>query len=105
MTKRTAPFALLLAVLFSAATASAQVPPPGPPGPPPGPPPRPAVFVDGPGLDIAFLRAEIPFVEFVADLAAAQVHVVITPTAPPGRGGFRLEFTGSRDSRATSPSV
>jgi hypothetical protein len=98
MTKRTALFALLLAVLFSAATMSfAQVPPPGSSGPPPGPPPRPAVFIDGPGLDIAFLRAEIPFVEFVLELAAAQIHVVITPTGAPGRGGFRLEFTGLKE--------
>jgi len=94
MTKRTASFALLLAAfLAAAATAAAQAPAPGPPGPPP----RPTVFVDGPGLDIAFLRAEIPFVEFVPELAAARVHVVIAPAGPPGRGGFRLEFTGLRE--------
>jgi hypothetical protein len=96
MIKRIRPFALLFGTILLAAavTASAQVPPPGPQGPPPGPPPRPRVFVDGPGLDIGFLSAEIAFVEFVPELAAAQVHVVITPAGPPGRGGFSLEFTG-----------
>ncbi len=89
MSRRMTPFAFLLAaLLFTAARpAFAQAPPPGPP-------PRPTVFVDGPGLDISFLSAEIPFVEFVPELGAAQVHVVIAPTGPPGRGGSRLEFTG-----------
>jgi hypothetical protein len=99
MTKRTRRFALLLGIVFlaAAAAAAAQVPPPGPQGPPPGPPPRPAVFVDGPGLDIEFLRGEIPFVEFVPELAAARIHVVIAPAGPPGRGGLSLEFIGLKE--------
>jgi hypothetical protein len=99
MIKRTTPFALLLAaaLVLAAATALAQVPPPGPAGPPSGPPPRPRVFVDSPGLDIGFLAGEIAFVEFVPELAAAQVRVAVTPAGPPGRGGFALEFTGLRE--------
>lgn len=87
----------LLAVLVLAAAAAAQVPPPGPAGPPTGPPPRPKVFVDGPGLDLGFLAGEIAFVEFVPELAAAQVRVTVTPAGPPGRGGFLLEFAGLRE--------
>lgn len=82
----------LLAILVLAAAAAAQVPPPGPAGPPP--PAKPKVFVDGPGLDIGFLAGEIAFVEFVPELAAAQVRVTVTPAGPPGRGGFSLEFAG-----------
>jgi hypothetical protein len=87
----------LLAVLALAAAvpALAQVPPPGPAGPPP--PAKPRVFVDGPGLDIGFLAAEIPFAEFVPELAAAQVRVTVIPAGPPGRGGFSLEFIGLRE--------
>ncbi|MCU0243189.1 MAG: hypothetical protein MUE80_00225 [Acidobacteria bacterium] len=85
----------LLAILVLAAAAAAQVPPPGPAGPPP--PAKPRVFVDGPGLDIGFLTAEIPFAEFVADLGAAQVRVTVIPAGPPGRGGLSIEFTGLRE--------
>jgi hypothetical protein len=91
MTKRIMPLALLLgAGLIAAVSAAAQVPPPGPP-------PRPRVFVDGPGLDIGYLTAEIPFAEFTPELAAAQVHVVVAPAGPPGRGGFSVEFIGLRE--------
>ncbi len=84
--------ALLAILAVLAATAAAQVPPPGPAGPPP--PPKPKVFLDWPGGDPDFLRAEIPFVEFVPDLAAAQVRVVVTPSGPAGSGSFSLAFSG-----------
>ncbi|HSQ78989.1 MAG TPA: hypothetical protein VLN41_00200 [Candidatus Bathyarchaeia archaeon] len=96
MTQRIAPFALLLgaALLAAVLPTAAQVPPPGQPA---GPPPRPTVFVDGPGTDIEFLRSEIPFVEFVPELAAARIHVVITPAGPPEQGRLRLEFIGLKN--------
>ncbi len=78
-------------LLTLAGLAAAQVPPPGPGAPPP---PRPRVFVDWPGADIGAIRTEIPFVEFVSELAAAQVHVVVSPQGPPGGGTFGLVFTG-----------
>jgi hypothetical protein len=71
------------------APAAAQVPPPGPAGP--QEPPRLRVFVDWPGSDIALLREEIPFAEFVPDLAGAQVRIVVSPR---DAGGFQLEFSG-----------
>lgn len=64
---------------------------------PPGPPPRPRVFVDGPGLDIGDLQTEIPFIEFVSDLTAAQVHVVVSPQGPPGSGPLVVSFTGLKE--------
>jgi len=92
MNRTRATIAALLATLaVLAATALAQVPPPGPAGPPP--PPKPKVFLDWPGGDLDFLRAEIPFVEFVPELAAAQVRVLITPSGPPG-GPVSLAFAG-----------
>jgi len=91
MTQRIAPFALLLgaALLAVALPAAAQVPPSAPP--------RPTVFVDGPGVDIEFFRSEIPFVEFVPELDAARIHVVLAPAGPPDRGGFSLEFIGLKE--------
>jgi hypothetical protein len=88
---RAAIAALLATLAVLAATALAQVPPPGPAGPPP--PPKPRVFLDWPGGDLDFLRAEIPFVEFVPELAAAQVRVLVTPSGPPG-GPVSLAFAG-----------
>jgi hypothetical protein len=83
---------LLLVLAGLVLAAAAQVPPPGPAGPPP--PPRPTVFIDWPGADVGFLQKEIPFVEFVTDLAAAQVRVLVSPQGGPGGGTFRLEFSG-----------
>lgn len=80
---------LLLILAFLASTAAAQAPPAGPP-----PPPKPKVFLDWPGGDPDFLRTEIPFVEFVPDLAAAQVRVLVTPSGPPGSGPVSLAFAG-----------
>lgn len=82
--------ALLVALAALALSAAAQVPPPGPDAPPP----RPRVFVDWPGGDPGLLEREIPFVEFVTDLAAAQVRVLVTPAGPPGGGAVSLAFAG-----------
>jgi hypothetical protein len=95
ITKRPLRASLLPAlVLLAAVTASAQVPPPGPAGTPPPPPPKPRVFVDWPGGDVGLLRAEIPFAEFVPDLASAQVRVTVTPAGPPASGALTLAFAG-----------
>jgi hypothetical protein len=83
---------LALLALVLAASAGAQVPPPKPAGPPP--PPLLKVFLDWPGADIEFLRAEIPFVEFVPALDIAQVQVAVTPEGKPGAESFRIEFSG-----------
>ncbi|MCX6571931.1 MAG: hypothetical protein NT006_11035 [Candidatus Aminicenantes bacterium] len=89
--------AALLVALVSllALAADAQVPPPKPGGPPP--PPLPRVFLDWPGADIGFFRAEIPFVEFVPGLEEAQVRVLVTPQGPPGSETFAVEFSGLRE--------
>ncbi|HPW16885.1 MAG TPA: hypothetical protein PLP83_00745 [Candidatus Aminicenantes bacterium] len=90
-TQRRRPAALLPVVLLLAAAAAAQAPPPGPAGPPP---PKPRVFVDWPGGDLAALQAEAPFVEFVADLASANVLLAVAPAGPAASGAFTLAFTG-----------
>jgi len=97
MTKPQKLIAFLLATLayLAVAPAAAQVPPPAPSVPPPSPLPR--VFLDWPGGDIEFLRGEIPFVEFVPSLEAAQVRVAVTPGGPPETGTFVLEFTGFKE--------
>ena len=84
--------ALVLTLAGLASLTAAQTPPPGPAGPPP--PLLPKVFLDWPRADIGALRTEIPFVEFVPELAAAQVHVIVSPQGPPGSGTFGLVFTG-----------
>jgi hypothetical protein len=81
---------LILVLVFPA---GAQVPPPKPAGPPP----LPKVFVDWPGADIALLRTEIPFVEFVPAFEEAQVRVLVTPQGPPGSERFVLEFSGFKE--------
>jgi hypothetical protein len=90
-TSRTA--AALLAAFFALAVlpAAAQAPQPGPGAPPP---PRPRVFVDWPGGDIEALRTEIPFIEFVTGLAAADVHVTVTSQPSPGGEKFLVDFSG-----------
>ena len=70
----------------------AQVPPPPPAGAPP--PPLPKVFLDWPGADIEAVKAEIPFVDFVPTLEAAEVRVAVLPQGPPPAGAFAIEFTG-----------
>lgn len=86
--------ALLVALVGSfVSTAGAQVPPPKPPGPPPVL----RVFLDWPGADMAFFRAEIPFVELVPRLEDAQVHVVIKPERVGDKDGFALSFAGLRE--------
>jgi len=82
---------LLLLFVFAA---GAQVPPPKPAGPPQA---LPKVFLDWPGADIGFFRAEIPFVEFVAGLDEAQVRVLVTPQGSPGSETFVLDFSGLKE--------
>jgi hypothetical protein len=87
--------ALLVAlVVLAALPAGAQTPPAKPAGPPQA---LPKVFLDWPGADIGFFRAEIPFVEFVAGLDEAQVRVLVTPQGPPGSESFVLEFSGLKE--------
>jgi len=97
MNARNIPAAALAAViaLVLALPAAAQVPPPKPPGP--LPPPLTQVFIDWPGADIEFLRTEIPFVEFVPALEAAQVRVSVAPQGPPAEGKVSIEFTGLKE--------
>lgn len=90
-TTRTAVLLVALVSLFVLG-AGAQVPPSKPAGPPP--PPLPRVFLDWPGADIGFFRAEIPFVEFVPSLEEAQVRVLVTPQGPPEKETFAVEFIG-----------
>jgi hypothetical protein len=90
--------------LVLAGTAAAQVPPPPKPDGQP-PPPLPRVFLDWPGADIDFLRTEIPFVEFVPGLEAAQVRVAVTPDGPPESGKLRLEFFGLREFQGETNSL
>jgi hypothetical protein len=87
--------ALLVALVVLAALPSgAQTPPAKPAGPPQA---LPKVFLDWPGADIGFFRAEIPFVEFVPGLGEAQARVLVTPQGPPGSETFVLEFSGLKE--------
>jgi hypothetical protein len=97
MTNPRKTFAALLAALAGLAVlaAAAQAPPPRPAGQALSSLPK--VFIDWPGADIGFLRTEIPFVEFVPDLAAAQVRVLVTLEGLPGSVRYTLEFTGLRE--------
>ena len=88
--------ALLLALAgLLAVTAAAQVPPAAPAVA--APPSRPKVFIDWPGADIESLGKEIPFVELVPELGAAQVRVLVAPGTAPGGSAFVLEFTGLKE--------
>jgi len=83
--------ALLLALAgLAVLPALAQAPPPGPGAPPP----RPRAFVDWPGGDLGALQTEVPFIEFVADLEAADVEVAVRPQASPDGERFSVAFTG-----------
>jgi hypothetical protein len=97
ITRKTGIAALFAAamLLVAAVPGVAQVPPPQPPGP--LPPPLTRVFIDWPGADIEFLRTEIPFVEFVPALEAAQVQVTVTPQGPPPEGRVSIDFTGLKE--------
>ncbi|HMA54052.1 MAG TPA: hypothetical protein VKT17_06295, partial [Acidobacteriota bacterium] len=87
--------ALVTAIAFVLALpAAAQAPAAKPAGTPP--PPLPRVFLDWPGGDIEFLKAEIPFVEFVPALEAAQIRVAVVPQGPTPEG-LAIEFTGFKD--------
>ena len=88
--------ALAAVVAFTLAVpAGSQVPPPPLAGTPP--PPLVKVFLDWPGADIEFFKAEIPFVEFVPGQEEAQVRIVITPQGPPGAGPITVGFFGLKD--------
>jgi len=87
--------ALVAAIALALALpAAAQAPAARPAGAPP--PPLPKVFIDWPGADIEALRSEIPFVEFVPALEAAQIRVAVVPQGPPPEG-LAIEFTGFKD--------
>ena len=57
----------------------------------------PRVFIDCPGLDLAFLQGEIRFVDCVSDANAADVEVVITSARTDAGEDFRLSFRGRND--------
>jgi hypothetical protein len=84
--------ALFLTLAALAVLPAAAQPPQTGPGAPP--PPRPQVFADWPGADIGALRTEIPFVEFVPELGAAEVQVVVRPQPSPEGERFTVVFTG-----------
>jgi hypothetical protein len=87
--------ALLVAlVVLAVLPAGAQTPPAKPARPPQA---LPKVFLDWPGADIGFFRAEIPFVEFVPGLGQAQVRVLVTPQGTPGSETFAVEFSGLKE--------
>lgn len=87
--------ALVAAIALALALpAAAQAPAARPAGTPP--PPLPKVFIDWPGADIEALKSEIPFVEFVPALEAAQIRVAVVPQGPPPEG-LAIEFTGFKD--------
>jgi hypothetical protein len=87
--------ALLVALVALAVLPSgAQTPPAKPAGPLQA---VPKVFLDWPGADMEFFRGEIPFVEFVARLEEAQVHIVVRPERAGDRESFAVDFTGLRE--------
>lgn len=87
--------ALLVAlVVLAVLPAGAQAPPAKPAGPPQT---LTKVFLDWPGADIGFFRAEIPFVEFVPGLGEAQVKVLVTPQGTPGNETFIVGFSGLKE--------
>lgn len=88
-------FTIVVLALALAGAANAQVPPAKPGGQPA--PPLPKVFLDWPGADLEFFKAEIPFVQLVPGADEAQVRVVITPQGPPGPGPLTLGFFGLRE--------
>jgi len=96
MTSRILKAAALAAVLAFGPVLSAagQAPPPPPAGAPP--PPLPKVFLDWPGADIEAVKAEIPFVELVPSLEAAEVRVTVVPEGPPPGGALAIGFSGLR---------
>ncbi|OGD18887.1 MAG: hypothetical protein A2W03_16815 [Candidatus Aminicenantes bacterium RBG_16_63_16] len=81
-------------VVLVVLTSGAQTPPAKPAGPPRA---LLKVFLDWPGADIGFFRAEIPFVEFVPGLDEAQIKVLVTPQGPPGSETFVLVFSGLKE--------
>ncbi len=58
---------------------------------------RPAVFLDWPGADIAFFKAEVPFAEFVPSLEEAQVHVIVTSVRKEGKATYTFLFKGRHE--------
>jgi hypothetical protein len=96
MTSRILKAAALAAAitLGLAVSGTAQAPPPPPAGAPS--PPLPKVFLDWPGADIEAVKAEIPFVELVPSLEAAEVRVTVGPEGPPPGGALAIEFSGLR---------
>jgi len=57
----------------------------------------PRVFIDCPGLDLAFLQGEVPFVDCVSDRNAADVEVVIISERTAAGEDFTLSFRGRND--------
>ncbi|MEW5902054.1 MAG: hypothetical protein AB1715_11375 [Acidobacteriota bacterium] len=76
-------------LLLLASPAQAQ---PGANGQPlPG---RPRVFIDCPGCDLEFLKAQVQFVQQVSRIEEAQVEVVITSVPTPSGEEYTLIFRG-----------
>ena len=57
----------------------------------------PRVFIDCPGLDLAFLQGEVRFVNCVSDRNTADVEVVITSERTDAGEDFTLSFRGRND--------
>jgi hypothetical protein len=81
---------MMILILFSIRAFAQEAPPAN--DHPKGPAPR--VFIDCPGCDPGFLKAQITFVDFVSDLNEAQVQVVISSTKREVGEEFTLSFRG-----------
>ena len=82
---------LIILTVFSVSAAFSQVPPP-----PSAPQEAPLVFLDWPGADIGFFKAEILFVEFVPTLDEAEVHIAVSTAGTAGKDIYTVSFTGRR---------
>ncbi|MHB8077749.1 MAG: hypothetical protein ACYDIE_00660 [Candidatus Krumholzibacteriia bacterium] len=84
---------LLLLLLAIAPTPPAASGRPAPDAAPPPAPPRPRLFLDchDSGCDAAFLRRELPFVDWARDREDADVHVLVTGEAT-GDGGHAAQL-------------
>jgi hypothetical protein len=57
----------------------------------------PRVYIEGPGVDLEFLKSQVPFVNFTDEPGQAQVQVAITSEPTAGGEEFTLSFRGLRE--------
>lgn len=64
------------------------------------------VFVDCDGCDLDFIRAEMPWVDYMRDRADAQVHILVTQEGTGGGGSqFTLNFIGLKEFAARNDTL